>query len=146
MKFLPLQKPIHVLQLPPACSAMSPNFHLPPRYEHQSLAVNISLDVADLNMVNILLFNFPIRQHLEKHWNETQLHHLASLPSIPVNQLYKHIINDIQPIAPFKSPEESTGESVSIWTLFSHKGVYEMAVRLLIPAGLGIFCCYFFWC
>ena len=29
-KVLPVKKPIHVLQLPPACSAMSPNFHLPP--------------------------------------------------------------------------------------------------------------------
>ena len=29
MKFLTGKKPIHVLQLPPAYSATSPNFHLP---------------------------------------------------------------------------------------------------------------------
>ena len=54
--------------------------------------------------------------------------------------------NGIQPITPFTSPEESTGDTASIWTLFSHTGVYLKAIRLLIPAGLGIFCCYFFWC
>ena len=29
-KFLTVKKPIHILCLPPACSATSPNFHLPP--------------------------------------------------------------------------------------------------------------------
>ena len=47
---------------------------------------------------------------------------------------------------PFLSTDESTGETVSVWTLFSHAGVCVMAIGLLIPAGLGIFCCYFFWC
>ena len=45
---------------------------------------------------------------LEKHQNETQLQHLANIPSIPVNQLYKHMINGIKPITPFMSPEKST--------------------------------------
>ena len=35
---------------------------------------------------------------------------------------------------------------VSIWTLFSHTGIYVTAIGSLTPAGLGIFCCYFFWC
>ena len=51
----------------------------------------------------------------------------------------------IQHITPFSS-EESTGDTDSIWTLFFHTGVYVMAIELLIPAGLGIFCFYFFWC
>ena len=143
MKFLTVKKPIHILWLPPACSATSPNCHLPPWYEHQSLAINISLNMANLTMVNMSSLDFHIWQHLEKHQNETHLHHLASIPSVPVNQLYKHMINGIQPIT---SPEESTGDTVSIWTLFSHTGVYVTAIRLLIPAGLGIFCYYFFWC
>ena len=75
-----------------------------------------------------------------------QLHHLVRIPSVSVNQLYNHMINGIQPITPFTLPEESTGDIVSIWTLFSHTGAYVMAIGLLIPAGLGIFCCYFFWC
>ena len=75
-----------------------------------------------------------------------QLQHLASTPLVPVNLLYKHMISDIKSITPFTSHDESTGDTVSIWTLFSHTEVYVMAIGLLIPAGLGIFCCYFFWC
>ena len=50
------------------------------------------------------------------------------------------------PMNTFLSIDESTGETVSVWTLFSHTGVYVMAIASLIPAGLGIFCCYLFWC
>ena len=82
---------------------------------------------------------------LEKHQNESQLQHLASAP-VPVDQLYRYMSNGIHPVTPFTSPEESTGDTASIWTLFSHTGVYIMAIGLFIPAGLGIFCCYFFWC
>ena len=53
--------------------------------------------------------------------------------------------NGTKHITPF-SPEEPTADTDSIDILFSHTGVYVMAIGLLIPAGLGIFCCYFFWC
>ena len=84
-KFLTVKKPIYILHLLPTCSATSPNFHLPPQYEHQPLAVNISLDMANLNTINILSLNFHIWQHLEKHQMYSQLQHLASIPSVPVN-------------------------------------------------------------
>ena len=89
--------------------------------------------------------NFWIWQHLEKHQNERQLQSLASIPSVPVEQLYRHMAKGIQHM-PFTSPEESTGDTDSIWTLFSHTGVYVMAIRSLIPAGLGLLCCHLFWC
>ena len=101
--------------------------------------------MANLNMINISSINFHIWQHLEKHWNEIQLQHLASIPLIPVGQLYSHMAKGIQHITPF-SPEESTGDKDSLWTLCSHTGVYVMAIGSFIPAGLGIFCCYIFWC
>ena len=144
-QLIEIRKPIHILCLPTACSATSPNFHLPPHYEGPHLEVNISLDVSNLNMINISSINICIWQHLEKYWNESQLQHLASIPSIPVGQLYSHMAKGIQHITPF-SPEESTGDTDSIWTLFSYTGVYVMAIGLLIPSDLGIFCCYFFWC
>ena len=102
--------------------------------------------MANLNTINISSLDFCIWQHLVKHQNKSQLQHLASIPSVPVDQLYRHMISDIQPITPFTLPEKSTGNTASIWTLFSHTGVYITAIGLLIPAGLGIFCCYFFWC
>ena len=128
------------LKLPPACSATMANFHLPPHYENSTLEVNISLDMVNLNIINISSMNFWIWQHLKKHQNESQLQHLASIPSVPVGQLYRHMTTGIPHITPF-SPEESTGDTDSIWTLFSHTGVNVTAIRLLIPAGLDIFYC-----
>ena len=75
----------------------------------------------------------------------SQLLHLANIPLVPVGQLYHHMAKGFEHITHF-SPQNSTGDTDSIWTLFSHAGVYVMAIGLLIPAGLGIFCCYFFWC
>ena len=57
-----------------------------------------------------------------------------------MDKLYRHMISDIQPMTPFISPEESTEDTASIWTLISQTGVYVMAIGSLIPAGLGIFC------
>ena len=138
-EFITVQKPINVLQLPPACSATSPHFHLPPLFEPPALAVNISLEIANLNMVNISSLDFYIWQHLEDHQNETQLHHLSSIPSVPITQLYKHMISDNEPITPCTSPTELIDDTASIWTLFSHTGVYIMAIGMLILAGLEFF-------
>ena len=101
--------------------------------------------MANLNIINISSIHFCIWQPLEKHQNESQLQHLARIPSIPVGQLYSHMAKAFQHITHF-SPEESRGDTDSIWTLFLHTGVYVMAIGSLIPAGLGIFCCYFFGC
>ena len=84
-KFVTIQKPIHILQLPPACRATMPNFHLPPHYENSVLEVNISLDMANLDMINISSLDSHIWQHLLKHQNESQPQHLASIPSVPVD-------------------------------------------------------------
>ena len=133
-QFMEVRKPIHILCLPTACSAISPNFHLPPCYESPPLEVNVPLDMENLNMVNISSMNFCIWQHLNKHCNESQLQHLASIPSVPVGQLYSHMATSIQHITSFSSTE-SIGDTDSIWTLFSHLGVYVTAiVALLVPA------------
>ena len=144
--FIQMRKPIHILCLPPACCAKSPNFHLPPCSEGPPLEVNISLDMANLNMIDISSMNFCIWQHLKQHRNKSQLQHLASIPSVAVGELYSHMAKGIHHITPFTSPEVSTEDTDSIWTLFLHTGVSVTAIGLLIPAGLGIFCCYFFWC
>ena len=101
--------------------------------------------MTNLNIINISSVNFCIWQHLENHQNESQLQHLASIPSVPIGQLYHHMAKGFEHIIPF-SPENSTGDTDSIWILFLHTGVYVTAIGSLIPAGLGIFCCYFFWC
>ena len=97
-------------------------------------------------MVNVSALDFQIWQHLKDNSSETQLHLLITIPSILVNKIYQHIINGTQHSMPFDTTDESTEDSDSIWTLLSHTGMYITAKGSLIPAGLGIFCCYFFWC
>ena len=117
MEMVPIQKPIHILKLPTTCSATSCNFYLPPRYETLTLDVNISLNMANLHMLNISAQNFHIWQHL---------------------------LNSTIPVMPFNT--ESTGNTDSLWTLFMHPGIYISAIGSLIPVGIGLFCCCFFWC
>ena len=47
---------------------------------------------------------------------------------------------------PFDMDDELTEDTDSIWTLFLHTCMYVTAIGSLVPAGLGLFCCYFFWC
>ena len=144
METILIWKPIHILKLPTACSATSPNFYLPPRYETPTLDVNISLNMANLHMINILAQDFCIWQHLGSNRSDMQLHHLTTIPLIPVHKIYQHLLNSTLPIIPFNT--ESTENTDSIWTLFTHLGIYVSAIGLLIPVGIGLFCCYFFWC
>ena len=73
-----------------------------------------------------------------------QLPHLTTIPSIPVPKIYQHLLNNTLPITPFDT--ESMDNSNSIWTLFAHPGMYVSAIVSFIPVGIGLFCCYFFWC
>ena len=73
-----------------------------------------------------------------------QLEHLTTIPSIPVCKIYQHLLNSTMPLVPFNTV--SSGKTDSIWTLFTHPGIYVSAIGLLIPVGIGLFSCYFFWC
>ena len=121
-----------------ACSATSSNFHLPPRYQTSNLDVNVSLNMANLHMVNVSALDFCIWQHLKDN-RRTQLQHLTTIPSILVNKIYQHIINGTQHIMPFDTTDESTEDTDPIWTLFLHTRTYVTAIGLLIPAGLEYF-------
>ena len=95
-------------------------------------------------MINISAHNFCIWQHLGSNRSDMKLQHLTTIPSIPVHKIYQHLLNSTMPIVPFH--KESSGNTDSIWTLFAHPGIYVLAIGLLIPVGIGLFLCYFFWC
>ena len=88
METIPIWQPKHVLKLPMACSATSSSFYLPPRYETPTLDVNISLNMANLHMINISAHNFCIWQHPGNNRSNMQLQHLTTIPSIPVHKIY----------------------------------------------------------
>ena len=144
METIPIQQPIHILKLPTACSATSSHFYLPPRYKTPNLDVNISLNMANLQMINMSTQHFCIRQHLGNNKSDMQLQCLATIPSIPVCKVYQHLLNSNMPIVPFNT--ESSEDSDSLWSVFTHPGLYISALGLIIPVGIGLFCCYFFWC
>ena len=73
-----------------------------------------------------------------------QLQHLTTIPFIPVHTIYQHLLNNTLTIIPFDT--ESTENTDSLWTLFAHLGIYISAIGFLIPVGIGLFCCYLFWC
>ena len=125
METIPIQKPIHILKLPTACSATS-NFYLPRRYETPTLDVNISLNMVNLHMPNISAQKFCIWQHLGSNGSDMQLLHLTTIPSIPVHKLYQHLLNSTMPVVPFNS--ESTRNIDFLWTLFTHPGIYISAI------------------
>ena len=137
MATIPILKPIHILKLPMACSATSSNFYLPPRYETPTLDVNISLNMANLHMINISAQNFHIWQHLGNIRSDMQLQHLTTIPSISVHKIYQHLLNSTIPVMPFNTV--STGNTDSLWTLFTHLGIYISAIGSLIPVGIGLF-------
>ena len=108
--------------------------------------ISVSINMANLHMINISAQNFCMWQHLASNRSKVQLQHLTTIPSIPVHKIYQHMLNNTPPIMPFDMDEESTEHTNSIRTLFSHTGMYVTAIGSLILAGLGLFCCYFFWC
>ena len=101
MEIIPIQKPIHILKLPMACSANTPNFYLAPRYETPTLDVNISLNMANLHTIKISAQDFCIWKHLRSNRSDIQLQHLTTIPSIPVHKIYQHLLNNTLPIIPF---------------------------------------------
>ena len=66
-----LQQPFHTLRLSPACIATSNYFHMPPHYEDHSMVMNVSLDNANINAINMSTLDFRIWQHLVE-WDSTQ--------------------------------------------------------------------------
>ena len=127
-----------------ACSATSVHFYLPPRYETPVLNVNISLDMANLQMKNITALHFHVWQHFGNNQSDMQLQHLATIPSIPVHKVYQHILHSTMQLTPINT--EPSGDTVSLWSVFTHQGIYVSALGLIIPVGIGLFCCYFLWC
>ena len=134
METILIQKPMHILKLPMACSATSPNFYLPPRYETPSLYANIFLNMANLHMINILAQDFCIWKHLGNSRSDIQLQHLTTIPLIPGHKIYQHLLNNTLPIIPFDT--ESMENTDSVCTpgniCFSYRITYTSRNRLIL--------------
>ena len=143
METITTQQPIHIVMLPMACSATSAHFYLPPRYETPVLNVNVSLDMANLQMINDTTLHFCIWQHLGNNQSDM---HCSTWQPYPQSQSqsYQHLLNRTVQLTPFNTePSEDTD---SLWSVFTHPGIYVSALGSIIPVRIGLFSCYFFWC
>ena len=84
---VPLQQPFHILRLFPACSGTSRYFHLPLHYEDHTIVMNVSLDTANINAVNISSLDFRIWHDFNSNWTTPNLQKLANVPEVPVTQI-----------------------------------------------------------
>ena len=67
-----------------------------------------------------------------------------TIPSILVHKVYQHLLNSSLHLTPFNTePSEDTD---SLWSMFTHPGIYISALGSLIPVGIRLFCSYFSWC
>ena len=113
------QQPFHILKPPPACSTMSRHFHLPPHYQDHARTMNIPLDKTNLNVINISTPDFHIWQHFNSNRMIIHMQKLKDVPKVPVTQLYKHMISQIEPVLLF---EVNSNKKV-IWHLAQLKSI-----------------------
>ena len=142
---VPLQQPFQVSRLSPACSTISRYFHLSPCYEDHSMVMNVSLETANINTINISTLDCGgIWQHLSSNRAPTNLQKLANVSEVPVTQHYRDMINTSQPIHSFTIKDDDEDPSL-IWTILMHPETYIGTIGLIIIVCTGVFCFKRFW-
>ena len=87
------QQLLHILKLPPNCSATSRHFHLLPHNEDPVVAMHVPLDGANLNRANISIPDFHIWQHFDSNWTTPDMQKMVDIPEIPIAQFHMHMID-----------------------------------------------------
>ena len=141
---VPLQQPFHILRLSPACSATSNYFHLPPHYKDHCMVINVSLDTANINIINVSTLNFRIWQHFSRNWTQPHLQKLTNFPEVPLTQLYRDMINASEPIHSFTIKDDDEDSSL-IRTILKHPGTYIWTIGMFFAVCKGAYCFKRFW-
>ena len=134
---VPLQQPFHILRLSPACSATSRYLLLPAYYKDHTMMINVSMDTANINAVNVSALDFRIWQHFNSNWTSPHLQKLVNVPEVPVTQPYNHMINTSEPIHSFKIKDEDQDPSL-IWTILTHPGTYIGTIGMIFAVYIGV--------
>ena len=144
---LPFQQPLHILKLPPSCSATSRHFHLPQYYDNNVMTIHVSLRRATLNSFNISVQDFHVWQHIGSNWSTTHIQKLVNVPEIPVTLLFRHLIGQSKPFLPFEMNRcsEEVGPFL-IGTFLTHPGTYIGYPCTKLIASMGIYCLKKLWC
>ena len=96
------------------------------------MIMNESLDTANINAVNISTPDFMIWQHFDSNWTTPHLQKMTSVPEVPVAQLYKHMINTIEPAHLFTFNKDDYEDPSLIWTVLMHPGAYIGTIGMIV--------------
>ena len=104
------------------------------------MVMNVSLDIANINAINISMPDFRIWQHFNINRTTPQLQKLTNVPELPVTRLYKHMINTSEPVHLFVFNKDDDKDSSLIWTNLMHPGTYIGTVHMIFVVCIGVYC------
>ena len=81
------------------------------------MVMNVSLDTANINAINISTLDFRIWQHFSRNWTQPHIQELTKAPEVPVTQIYRDMINTSESVHSFTIKDNDKDSSL-IWTIF----------------------------
>ena len=106
--------------------------------------MNVSLDTANINAINISTLAFGIWQHFSSTWTPPHLQKLANFPEVPVTHLYRSMVNTNEPTHLFTIKDNDKDPSL-IWTIIMHPGTYTGTIGMIFAVCMGVYCFKRFW-
>ena len=100
------------------------------------MVMNVSLDTANINAINITTLDFRIWKHFSRYWTPLHLQKLENIPEVLVTQLYRGMINTSEPIYPFNIKDNE--DPSLIWTFSKHPGTYRGAINMIFVLCIGV--------
>ena len=76
------------------------------------MVMNVSLDTANINAINILTLDFRIWQQFSRNWTQLHPQKLKNVPEVPVTQLYRDMINASETIHSFTIKDDEKDSSL----------------------------------
>ena len=101
------------------------------------MVMNVSLDTADINAIKISTLDFIIWQHFSRNWTPLHLQKLATIPEVPVAQVYRGMTNS-EPIHSFAIKDNE--DPSLIWTILKYPGTYIGIVSMIFVLCIGVYC------
>ena len=142
---VPLQQPFHIIRLFPVCSASYRYFCLSPCYDDHTVMINISLDTANINTINISTPDFRIWQHFNRNWTTSDLQKLTNIDEVTVAPLYKYMTNTSEAVHSFTFNKENDKDPSLIWVILTHPGTYIGTIGMSFAVCILLHCFKRFW-
>ena len=101
--------------------------------------INVSLDTANINAINISTPEFRIWQHFNSNCTTPHQQKLINVPEGPIAQLYKHMINISKSVHSFTFNKDNDEDSSLMWTTLMHPVTYIMVIGMIFAVCIGVY-------